>query len=109
MSEFNASNLKPGQTLHLTVTKLPQSHGDTQTMLRLMRLDAENKRALRRAYHMRAQRMVVYNRGNRDWVSRERPARVVRVEVGRNWSMPFTHDRVADLNVIAPFVDIKSK
>ena len=102
------SKYKPGQTLHLTVTKLPRSHGDTQTMLRLMRLDPAAKKALRTAQRMRAQRLVVYNRGNRDWVSRENPARVVRVEVGREWHLPYTFNNLPDLQAIAPFVTIKA-
>ena len=103
----DVSKFKPGQTLQITVAKLPRSHGDTQTMLRLMRLDTASKKALRRAQRMRSQRQIVYNRGNRDWVSREKSARVVRVEVGRTWSLPFSFDRAPDLKAIADFVTIK--
>lgn len=104
----DVSTYKPGQVLHLTVSKLPRSHGDTQTMLRLMRLDPTAKKALRTAQRMRSQRQIVYNRGNRDWVSREKSARVVRVELGRAWSLPFTLNYIPDLKAIADYVSIKA-
>ena len=73
-----------------------------------MRQDMENKKGLKRAQRLRAQRMIIYNRGNRDWVKREKTARVVKVEVGQNWSMPFTFDKIADLKSVANFIEFKA-
>ncbi len=102
-------SLKAGQTLHCTVTKLPEAADDRDTIARLMRNDPESKKALRRAQRMRRQRMLVYNRGNRDWVSRETCARVVRVAPGESWSMEFNFDMVHDLKKVEGFLSINSK
>lgn len=101
------SSLKPGSTLACTVVKAPRTPDQEATIARLMRQDAALKKGLRHAQHLRQQRLVIYNRGNRDWVKREKPARVVRVAVGQNWSMPFTFDKVADLKSVAKFIEFK--
>ncbi len=76
------SAFKPGQALACTVESLPHSQNKSDTIARLMRLDGKNAKALRTAQRMRKQREIVYNRGNRDWTKREKPARVVQVEKG---------------------------
>ncbi|MFO0857627.1 MAG: hypothetical protein U0640_09765 [Phycisphaerales bacterium] len=100
---------KLGQTLHCTVTKVPLRQDTADTIARLMRLDPANKKALKTAHRKRQQREVVYNRGNRDWVKREKTAKVVWVAPGANWSMPFTFDLANDLARVTKFVDIKAK
>lgn len=104
-----SATFKPGQTIACTISKAPRSKGATTTIERLMRLDPENKKALRRAQRMRRQRMIVYNRGNRDWVSREQPARVVSIALGANWSMVYSHDMAGDLKSVASFVSVSAK
>jgi hypothetical protein len=106
---IDVTKFKPGQDLECTVEKLPRSQDDTDTIARLMRLDPANKKALRTAYRMRKQRMVIYNRGNRDWVKREPTAKVVRVEAGANWTLPFSVELGNDIKAIAEFISIKSK
>lgn len=102
------SSFKPGSTIACTVVKAPRNPDQEATIARLMRLDPASKKGLRRAQSLRRQRLVIYNRGNRDWVKREKPARVVRVEVGQNWSMPFTLDKVGDLKSIAACIEFKA-
>jgi hypothetical protein len=43
-----------GQTLRCTVAKAPRAKGPKDTIARLMRLDPENAKSLRRAQHLRA-------------------------------------------------------
>ncbi len=105
---FDVGSFKPGQAITCTITKLPRTEDQEHTIARMMRRDPANKRALARAQKMRSQRLNVYNRGNRDWTSREKPARVVRVTPGSTWTMPFTPDLVADLNASAAFVSVKA-
>ncbi|QOI99261.1 MAG: hypothetical protein HRU70_01650 [Phycisphaeraceae bacterium] len=102
-------SLKTGQTIQCTVAKLPQAIDDRDTIARLMRNDPTNRKALRRAQHLRRQRMVVYNRGNRDWVSRETCAKVVIVAPGQAWSMPYTLDFARDLQKVEKYLTIKTK
>jgi len=109
MPDATISSYTPGQNLHCTIDKLPRTADAVATIARLMRMDPVNKRALRRAQRMRRQRMVVYNRGNRDWISREKSARVVHVGVGENWVLPYTLDLAHDLVSIANYVTIKAQ
>ncbi|MDX2147667.1 MAG: hypothetical protein SFZ23_09110 [Planctomycetota bacterium] len=98
--------LKPGQKITCTVTSLPRSDDHVDTIERLMRRDVGVKRALRKAQRMRAQRITIYNRGNRDWVSREKPARVVYVKPGASWSMAYTPELAPDFRSVEKFLSI---
>lgn len=102
------SQYKPGQILNCTVTKMPRATGHRDTIARLMRRDPASKKALANAQRKRRQRMVVYNRGNRDWVSRETCAKVVHVVRGESWTMPFTFDILPELNLVSKYLTIKS-
>jgi hypothetical protein len=103
------TSLKPGQNIECTVNKLPLAADDRDTIARLMRIDPENKKALRRAQRLRGQRLLVYRRGNRDWTSREKCAKVIRVAAGQKWSMAFTFDLANDLSKVEKFISIASK
>lgn len=105
---LDLTKFKPGQQVQCTVEKLPRTEDAESTILRLMRRDMDNRRALRRAQNVRRQRMVVYNRGNRDWVSREKPAQVVQALPGNKWTMYFTSDAAGDLNAVAKYISIKT-
>lgn len=105
----DVSGFKAGQELTCTIETMPRTKGQADTLARLMRLDHTNLRALRRAQRMRRQREVVYNRGNRDWVKREKTARVVSVEKGKTWTLPFNFDLAGDLAAVAKFISIKAK
>ena len=107
MPDATISSYTPGQNLHCTIDKLPRTADAVATIARLMRMDPVNKRALRRAQRMRRQRMVVYNRGNRDWTSREICARIVRVEVGKTWTMRFDFNIAPDLAAVAQHLKIE--
>jgi len=105
---YSPTSFTPGQVLTCVIERLPRSHGQETTLERLMRRDPENKRALRRAQRMRAQRINIYNRGNRDWVSREKTARVVRIERGVTWTMEFTPDIAGDISAVAGCISVKA-
>ena len=105
---LNLDGLKPGQTVRCTVAKTPRTEDAQGTIERLMRKDLANRRALRSAQTKRRQRMVVYNRGNRDWVSRENPARVVRAIKGQTWTMVWTPDLAPDFRSVQSFLTVAS-
>jgi hypothetical protein len=109
MATLDTAKLKPGTNLLCTIEKLPRTDDQASTLARLMRKDPATKRALRRAQRMRRQRMVVYNRGNRDWYSREKSAQVVRIAKGQSWTLPFSLDLAGDLAIVGPFVSIKAQ
>lgn len=96
-----------GHTLRCTVAKTPMAKGPKDTIARLMRLDPENAKGLRRAQHLRARRMNTYIRGNRVWHSREKAARVVRVATGETWSLPMNPSIAPDLKSVAAYLTIE--
>ena len=54
MASPDMSKFKPGQNLVCTISKAPTTDDQADTIARLMRLDPETKRALRRAQRMRS-------------------------------------------------------
>jgi hypothetical protein len=105
---LDLSKFKPGQQVVCTVEKLPRTEDAESTIMRLMRRDSGNRRALRRAQVVRKQRLNVYNRGNRMWTSREKPAQVVLALPGQSWTMYFTADSLGDLHAVSKYISIKS-
>lgn len=102
------TTFKPGQPVICTVSATPKATGAISTIERLMRRDPENRRALARAQTKRRQRINIYNRGNRMWVSRESAARVVRVVKGAEWKMTYTLDIEPDIKSVSRFLQIKA-
>lgn len=101
------ASIKPGQSITCTVDIIPASEGGRQTIAKLMRKDLTHKRNLKKAQNKRRQRMIVYNRGNRDWTSRETVARVVRVVKGASWTMVYTPDMAGELNFVSKYISVK--
>lgn len=99
---------KPGQNIKCTVTAKPTTENRMQTIERLMRLDPVNRRALKKAHRVRQQRLNVYNRGNRDWTSREICARIVRCEKGNTWTMRFDFNIAPDLAAVSDYLTVEN-
>lgn len=98
---------KPGQNIRVTVTKAPRTASKIDTLERLMRLEPDVKRGLRKAQKKRRQNMVVYNRGNRDWYKREECGKQVRVTEGASWTMPFSYQLAPDLESVSGYVTVE--
>lgn len=103
-----APAFKPGQTVKCTVLASPRTTDRKQTVERLMRLDPANRKALRDAQHKRARRMNIYNRGNRDWVSREQTARVVTAAKGATWTMKYAVELARDIASVEKYLKIEA-
>ena len=101
-------SIAPGQPVRCTVTKAPRAAGARKTIERLMRLDPDNSKSLRRAQHLRLRRMNRYTRGNRLWSSREKAARVVRVDNGASWSLTVTPHIAPDLRSVAEYISVEN-
>lgn len=101
--------LVPGKDIACTVTRLPRAQADVKTIARLMRRDSDAKRKLARAQRLRRQRLNKFNRGNRMWISREKPAAVVAVRPGATWSMTYTPDLAPDLAKVSGFIKVEPK
>ncbi|CAN5858620.1 hypothetical protein BH11PLA1_BH11PLA1_20900 [soil metagenome] len=102
-----SDTFKPGDTIKCTITATPKSWGNKTTVQRLMRLDPDAIKSLRRAYRLRKARMVVYNRGNRDWTKREICAKIVTPVKGGSWTMPFNANLIPDLASVANCIKVE--
>lgn len=99
-------NAKPGDTIRLTLTAVPRSEKGRKTVARLMRLDADNKRALRRAQHRRVTDLVVRSRGGRPWEVRRSVSKVVRVVAGAEWSVSYSPAIVPDIRSVEKYLKV---
>lgn len=99
--------MTPGQTLRLTIERIPRRAAQRKTILRLMRQDGDVKRALRRAQRERERTLVVRSRGRRPWAVRRQSSQVGRVEAGQSWTMPAVPTLQRDLDSVASFLKIE--
>ena len=100
--------LKPGQKIRCTVLKLPKAAADCKTIERLMRRDPAVMRGLKNSHHKRARTTVTYNRGNRDWVQRQKVGKIVRLVKGNSWTCTFDFAIAPDFKAVAEFVKIEN-
>jgi hypothetical protein len=98
--------LKAGQNIRCTVSAIPAAQDHIDTIFRLMRQDMTVQKALKKSQTRRLQTMNVYNRGNRDWTSRQKVGKIVEVEKGRSWTMPYFHQIAPDLKSVQKFLSI---
>ncbi len=99
-------NLKPGQTIRVTITAAPRRERDVDTLERLMRFNPDAKRTLKHAQRRRDQTLLVRGRGGRPWVSRVKASQVVRAELGAAWSMPYFPHIAPDLRAVERLVKV---
>lgn len=107
MANTTIDALKPGQSLKITITRRPRTDDAVSTLERLMRQDVNVKRGLRKSHRRRQQNLNVYIRGNRDWTSREKCGKLVRVEAGQSWTMPFFPQIAPDLRAVQSYLTIE--
>jgi hypothetical protein len=101
-------SLKPGQTIRCTVLKLPRAAADRKTIERLMRRDPAVTRGLRRSHKLRARTTVTYNRGNRDWVQRQKVGKIVRLVKGNSWTCTFDLGVAPDFKAVSDFLKVEA-
>ncbi len=104
----NLNSLKAGQNIRCTVNAVPVAQDHVDTIFRLMRQDRTVQKALKKSQTRRRQTMNVYNRGNRDWTSRQKVGKIVEVEKGRSWTMPFFFQIEPDLRSVEKFLSIEA-
>lgn len=99
-------SLKPGQNVRCTLVKLPQAASAGKTILRLMRRDPVVVKGLRKSHKVRQRTTVIYNRGNRDWVQRQKCAKIVELRVGNDWTMPFDPSIAPDMRSVSEYISV---
>ena len=101
-------SLKPGQTIRCTVLKLPKAAADRKTIERLMRRDPAVTKGLRKSHKLRQRTTVTYNRGNRDWVQRQKVGKIVRLVKGNSWTCTFDMGIAPDFRAVSDFVKVEA-
>lgn len=100
--------LKPGQNVRCTLVKLPQAASAGKTILRLMRRDPAVVKGLRKSHKVRQRTTVVYNRGNRDWVQRQKCAKIVELRVGNDWTMMYDPTIGPDMKSVSDYITVSA-
>ena len=100
-------NVKAGSTIRCTITAAPRTEAAADTLRRLMWMDKDIQKGLRKAQHRRRKDMVVYNRGNRDWYKREKCARIATVEPGATWSFTYSHHLAPDIASVKDLIKVE--
>ncbi len=106
MSKPKSDTLTPGQKITCTLNAVPRAEGAKKTIARLMRRDPEAAKGLRRAQRVRRQTTIVYNRGNRDWVKRQRCSKHVHVAKGESWAMTYTPDLAPEFAAVGKYLTV---
>jgi hypothetical protein len=102
-------SLKPGAQVTCTITDLPRSRAGKVTLGRLMKLDPQIQRHLRRAQRNRRQNMRMYTRGGRDWYAREKCGKGGQVRVGESFNMVYAPQLAADMRSVQDYLKVESK
>lgn len=100
--------LKPGQFVKCTLLKEPRAEAPVDTIMRLMRRDPSVVRGLRKSYAIRQRTTLVYNRGNRDWVQRQKCGRIVRCVKGNTWQMRFDFNILPEIKSVEKYLKIEA-
>ncbi len=102
-------SIKAGQHVECTLKRdLNPDTANFKTVQRLMRLDPDNRKALRKAQEHRARTLVVRSRGKRPWPVRQRAAKVAVPREGATWKLVYVPQLHDDMKAVANVVDYKT-
>lgn len=100
-------NIKPGQNIKCTVVKEPRREDARQTVARLMRLDLDIRRRLKKAQEHRRKTLVVRSRGKRPWAVRRACAQHAIPHKGATWTMAYVPHVVPEFKAVSEFVKVE--
>lgn len=103
-----ATEIKPGTTINLTVTKNPTNEAAAKTLSRLFAKDPVNKRERVRRKKILSETMEVHRRGGRPWEVRQKAPRLVMPQKGDACKIHATTDVIKDLGSVTRFVAVKT-
>jgi hypothetical protein len=101
-------DFKPGQMIRCTITGVPRAVARRDTILRLMQLDPETTRGLRKAQERRRKTTRSYIRGGREWFVRQKCADLAQVETGESWSLRYTPLLAKDIASVQDFLKVEA-
>ena len=99
--------IAPLETLTLTVKKVPTRPAQRKTIERLMKLQPDLQRSLRKiARRRRIHDNIVGIRAGRKWIQRVRATRVAKVEPGESFTLTLTPQIIPDLRSVEKFLKV---
>ena len=105
---MNFDDLKAGQNVTCTIKAQLQDGPARSTITRLMRLDPDLKRQLKKSQEHRKRTLHVRIRGGRPWVDRKKAAKVAVPVEGASWTMEWFPHIKPDLMSVEKYLDIKT-
>ncbi|MEQ9096420.1 MAG: hypothetical protein RIE32_09165 [Phycisphaerales bacterium] len=103
-----SDSFNPGEKVSCTITGLPRSEAGKKTIGRLMKLDPQIQRGLRKAQTRRRQNMKVYVRGGRDWYAREKCGKGGQVRVGESFTIPYAPQVADDIKSVEKYLKLET-
>ena len=97
---------QPGAPAEPPVNGKPAAN--EKTIERLMRRDPAVTRGLRNSHHIRQRNTITYNRGNRDWVQRQKVGKIVRLVAGNSWTCSYDLSVAPDFNAVSEYLKIEA-
>ncbi len=94
----------PGQTVSLSVIKVPSKVSHVKTLQRLMRMQPDIQRGLSRVAKARQGKNREQARGGRIWVARIRATKLVRVAPGETITLFVTPQIIPDLRSVSAYL-----
>lgn len=101
-------SLKAGQNIRCTVTRDIRVEDHESTVARLMRLDINIRRKLKKAQEYRMANLNVRPRGGRPWESRVKPAQHAVPAKGATWTMAFFPHVLNDFKSVEQYLKIEA-
>lgn len=103
------NDLKPGSTIKVTVTETPKTAAARHTIRRLMRMNTETQRVLKKAQRHRDTTVIIRRiRAGKLWHQRPRVPLTVRAEAGESWEMRYRPQIAHDLASVSKFVKVEA-
>ena len=103
-----ADAIAPLKTVTFTVTKVPSRPDALQTIERLMRMQPEAQRQLkRRAMRRRQHDNELTRRGGRIWVNRARAVKLTLVAAGETFTLTLTPQIIPDVRSVQRFLSVE--
>jgi hypothetical protein len=95
----------PAPKVTFTITRVPARPAQRKTLIRLMRLEPQIRRGLRRlALRRKRHDNQAHQRGGRMWMSRVRMTTLTHLSKGASFTITVTPQLKADLQSVEPFL-----
>jgi hypothetical protein len=98
----------PQQTVTYTITTMPRREAERKTILRLMQMQPDTRRTLKKLSRQRRTKdNRPYIRAGVLWVDRAKATRPVRVEAGASFTLELTPQILLDLRSVEKYLQAK--